>query len=79
MIALTLRTASWRRDVIVTIMASKRMILQMMGKGYTAVGTFESEPTIRTKNEMSKPPAVEKEEALFFLFRIFLEGHLYLL
>jgi len=60
-------------------MASKRMVLQMMGEGHTAVGAFEGEPTIRTKNKMSKPPAIEKEKALFILFRIFLEGHLYLL
>jgi hypothetical protein len=78
-IALTLRTTSWCRDAIITIMASKRMILQMMGEGYTAVGAFEGEPTIRTKNKMSKPPAIEKQEALLFLFRIFLEGRLYLL
>ncbi len=60
-------------------MASKRMILQMMGEGHTAIGAFEGEPTIRTKDKMSKPPAVEKEEALLFLFRIFLKGYLYLL
>jgi hypothetical protein len=60
-------------------MASERMILQMMGEGHTAVGAFEGEPAIRTKNKLSKPPAIEKEEALLFLFRIFLEGYLDLL
>jgi hypothetical protein len=60
-------------------MASERMILQMMGEGHTAVGALEGEPTIRTKDKMSKPPAIEKEEALLFLFHIFLERHPYLL
>jgi hypothetical protein len=45
----------------------------MIGEGHAAVRTLESEATIRAEDKIGKPPAIEKEEALFFIFNIFLK------
>jgi hypothetical protein len=78
MMSLTLGTVCRCRDLIIAIMALQRTILQVVGEGHTAVGAFEGETTIRTENKIRKPSSIEKEEALLFLFDIFLQGYLHL-
>jgi hypothetical protein len=50
----------------------------MVSEGDTTIGAFEGETTIRTEDKMSKSPSIEKEEALFLVFNIFLKRRLYL-
>jgi hypothetical protein len=45
----------------------------MIGERHAAVRTFESEAAIRTEDKIGKPSSIEKEEALFFIFNIFLK------
>jgi hypothetical protein len=54
-------------------MALERTIPEMIGERHAAVRTFESEAAIRTEDKIGKPSAIEKKEALLFIFDIFLK------
>jgi hypothetical protein len=72
--AFTLRTVSGRRDSVIAVVALKRTVSQMKGESHAAVRTLKGESTIRTEDKIGKAPSVEKEQALFFLSDILLEG-----
>ena len=76
--ALAVWTISWRRNPVITVVALKGAIPEVMGEGDTAVGTFGGKTTLRTEDEIGKSSAVEKEETLLFLGDIPLQGRLHL-
>jgi hypothetical protein len=71
--ALTLRTVPRCLDSIITIMAQKGAIPEVICECHAAVRTFEGLAAIRTKDKIGKPSSIEEEETLFFVFDIFLE------
>jgi hypothetical protein len=54
-------------------MALERTIPEMIGERHAAVRTLESEAAIRAEDKIGKPSAIEKKEALLFIFDIFLK------
>ncbi len=44
----------------------------MIGEGHTAVRTLKGQTAIRADDKIGKPPAIQKEQTLFFILDIFL-------
>jgi hypothetical protein len=54
-------------------MAQKRAIPEVIGECHAAVWTLEGLAAIRAEDKIGKPSSIEKEQALLFVFEIFLE------